>query len=271
MLKGVVMEHINVINGNGNVSREKINVLLDAAIGFYGSKYEPIILDVVRNSLIYERNPYENIKKAISNISEKRVKPYHKMPKACSLTLKVLDNVPLNAIIWKPEHHDQDYAILAHELYGHAVCGMKKLIVGGTFKRNGISLYNIQTEKSRLELLNEGFMEFIAKSIVERTSKNITQSYSKKYDLARRCAEYIWKILGKDLVLDDLVEYHGMIEKEYNKNCDTHSLVLLDRLLQCNAATLEIFPFGAKKVSKSIKKELVEFRKRKISKVLNKK
>lgn len=257
------MESIKVINGSGKVSREKINILLDSAIEFYGSKYESVILDVVKHTYIYEMSPHENVKKVILDISGRHLNLSYNMPKACHLTLKVLGDTPLSVVIWKPRYHDQDYSILAHELYGHAVCSRKKLIVNGKFTRNGISLYNMQTGNTRLELLNEGFMEFIAKSIVENTNRNITNNHSKKYDLARKCAEYIVGILGKNLILDDLVEYQGMIEKEYTKDCGKDSLVLLEYLLQCEVRNKVIFPMKGQKVFKQIRKELEEFKKRK--------
>lgn len=260
------MESIKVINGRGNVSKEKINILLDAAIELYGSKYEQIVLAAVRNTIIYEMKPHENIKKAIQNISGNSPKIYGKMPKACHLSLGSIEDNAVSVVIWKPQNRDEDYYVLAHELYGHSVCGRENPMIRTKYSRNGISLYDLKTGKTKLELLNEGFMEVIAKRIINKTDRNITESLSERYQLARKSASYIWNVLGKDKVLDDLIEYHGTIEKEYNQEADGSSLILFNHLLEQEVQMRKlqkIFPSGTRTLEQKVKKELVKFKKRK--------
>lgn len=260
------MESVNVINSKGITSKEKINVLLDATIEFYGPKYEQIVLDVVRNTIIYEMKPDENIKKAIQNISGSSPKIYGKMPKACYLSLGCIENDILDFVVWKPQNRDDDYYTLAHELYGHGVCGQENPIINTKYSRNGISLHNLKTRETKLELLNEGFMEAIAAKIIKKTDRNITENLSEKYQLARKSASYIWNILGKSKVLEDLVEYYGTVEKEYNHEGQGNSLILLNHLLEKEVQMKKIqkiFPLGTKIVEQQVKNELIKFKKRK--------
>ena len=44
------MNNLNIIYGNGEDTKRKLDVLLEGAIKFYGSNYESLILDVVKNT-----------------------------------------------------------------------------------------------------------------------------------------------------------------------------------------------------------------------------
>lgn len=257
------MEQINMLKSVGkDITREKVNILLEAAVKFYGQKYENIILDVVRNTLFYEMDPNEKIHKAIENVTGVKQKAKGQMPKACQLSLGSIDGSSLDVVIWKPQNQDEDFSILSHELYGHTVCSKKSSIVQSKYKRNGLCLYDIQTEKVKLELINEGFMECIGQTIVRSTKKGIENVPSKRYSLARKSANYILKTLGKDEVLEDLVEYTGIIEKKYNGDEKKKLLTNLDFLLQREIKARNFFSKRSGILEEQVKKELIKFKQR---------
>ena len=63
------MNNLNIIYGNGEDTKRKLDVLLEGAIKFYGSNYESLILDVVKNTGFYESDGKYNEKEVLEYLS----------------------------------------------------------------------------------------------------------------------------------------------------------------------------------------------------------
>ena len=231
------MNNLNIIYGNGEDTKRKLDVLLEGAIKFYGSNYESLILDVVKNTGFYESDGKYNEKEVLEYLSGNnkiRISKFSSYNKIASFYLqKSVIEGKISSIVATPIiKTDYDYHIFAHELFGHAICGKINPTIATKdelYKRNGISLTT--RKKDYYDLLNEGFMEVIASSIVEQNKHNIKDISSINYLTARYCATKIFDTIGKEKMLKILVYYKYNIERIYNYDSKTNELKLLDKLL----------------------------------------
>lgn len=256
------MENINIINGNGNATRKKIDVLLDLAIDFYGPKYEKIIMDVVNNAYFYETNPNQSANDVIKDIVGENNCRKNTISFEAFYFINPTANGLDQIIVTKPKTNDRDYHILAHELFGHAVCGKIKPIIKkkNIYQRNGISLANEKTVEN--DVINEGFMESIASSIIKLNKNGITDVTSKKYALAKRSADCIMEYLGKDEIIKSLVLGKGGIAKKYNYDACYNEWRKLNKCLELELEIREGCSLNSSLLDKEINKNLKCFVKR---------
>ena len=227
------MEKINVLLGEGSATKEKVNRLLDGAIKFYGPKYEQLVLQTVREAIFceYEKEETvndilpkvfeasENLKGGRLNLNFSNILKAKKVG-ACLIVNRTMDGNE-QIVITKNTTKRNDYHILAHELFGHAVCGKEKLIVeedGKIYQRNGISLMEINDNDSRNIYINEGYMELIASQVLKESCIDDTGSQNCGYRMSQYCAMQIMNLLGKDNVIESLVEYQGRLIEESRKD-----------------------------------------------------
>ena len=263
------MNNLNIIYGNGEDTKRKLDVLLEGAIKFYGSNYESLILDVVKNTGFYESDGKYNEKEVLEYLSgnnKTKISKFSSYNKIASFYLQksVIEGKKSSIVATPIIKTDYDYHIFAHELFGHAICGKINPTIATKdelYKRNGISLTT--RKKDYYDLLNEGFMEVIASSIVEQNKHNIKDISSINYLTARYCATKIFDTIGKEKMLKILVYYKYNIERIYNYDSKTNELKLLDKLLELELKTRDN-PIINGFLNTRIEQNLNSFQKRKI-------
>lgn len=239
------MEKINILMGS-EITTEKVNRLLDGAIKFYGPKYEHLILKTVREALFCEYESNKSIYDILLDISKtrndiKNIKlnlDFNNLLKLRKIGACFVVNRSAGKneqiIITRNSKTDEDYHILAHELFGHAICGKEKSIVEqeeNIYQRNGISLMEINGRDNRYIYSNEGYMEFIASNITKLSGIKDIRSKNYGYKMSKYCASQIISLLGKDTVIDSLVTYEGkLVEKNIKNNYDMKQI---ESLLKC--------------------------------------
>ena len=263
------MKDLNIIYGDGEDTKRKLDTLLEPAVKFYGSVYENLIFEVVKNTGFYESDGKYSEKEIIEYIAgNKKIRTSKFLGKVASFYYRIgTPNGKAVGVVATPKvKTDYDYHIFAHELFGHAMCDRYNPIVeidGKSYKRNGISL--TKCRKDYYDLLNEGFMEVIASSIVAQNSKGIQEISSLNYLTAKYSASKIFDTIGKEKMLKVLTYYKHNIEKIYNENSKINELAILDRLLRLELKTREK-PTINRVINTKIEENLGGFQKRKIRK-----
>lgn len=266
------MENLKIINGNGKATKEKVNILLDAAIEFFGSKYENVILDVIKDAYFYEWSNNQSANDVIDEITDNKsiieappIFSCSKDPEAFYFLNRNKSKRFDQIIVSHPDLSDRDYHIMAHELFGHAVCGKINVFVrkqGKVYQRNGVAISN--DTKSKNDILNEGFMETIATEIIQRTDRRIQDSSSSNYSEAKKSSDMIFSTLGKEKVLNALVFNKGNLERKYNFGSSRNEWKKLNSLLEKELLFRNILPIRYKAIINEIDKNLERFEKRKI-------
>ena len=202
------MEKVNVLNTNGELTNHIINTLLDSALKFYAG-YEDIVMETLKKVSFYELNKKESMDTVITILTGYCVKEgtnkgnsgvflYPRNP--------MIDSEYGDTIIYRIDEAKQAYHTLAHELFGHAVCGREARLVkknNELYNRNGISLKGIYSNEKYNVYLNEGAMDFIADSIVRNIGMRIKKSNG--YAAAKMSCASIYNYIGRDNFLDALV------------------------------------------------------------------
>lgn len=173
------MEKINILLGEGSATKEKVNRLLDGAIKFYGPKYEQLVLQTVREAIFceYEKEETvndilpkvfevsENLKGGRLNLNFSNILKAKKVG-ACLIVNRTMDGNE-QIVITKNTTKRNDYHILAHELFGHAVCGKEKLIVEEDGKDDA-SMRQIDESLKKLWMLSSSKILFPVKNRLKK-------------------------------------------------------------------------------------------------------
>ncbi len=253
--------NLNVIYGDKEFTKRKLEVLLESAIDFYKPIFkedsEKILLNILNKTYFCELDREYITKEFISRFMSD-IDNFSLFVKGCCLRVKNVD-----IIITTNSGTNEDYHIFAHEFFGHRVCRefSKYVVIGNEiYNRDGISLFS--NEKEKYALINEGFMELIASDIMKHNKGNITDCKSLLYLRANYCSEIITKHLGYEKMLQILVYNKYNLSDEYNSTC-RNELDKLDNLLNLDLQT-RTFKILNKYMNKKIDKNLEKFQKRKI-------
>ncbi|MBQ8431035.1 MAG: hypothetical protein IJX26_03750 [Clostridia bacterium] len=206
--------NVNIFKGSSDISISKrISKLFPAALDFYGEKYKEILLQAINDNIFYELSTNENVIEVIEKLSGKKFSDEEKSSNIGGATINLTISGKKRTVIIVKDlpYYDLDNT-LAHELFGHAVCRIQNPIVqidGKDYKRDGVSLIPTTNEgKNRGEGINEGCMDFIAEQILKRATKNPLYCLNSQrlYKTSTDFAEYLFSCLGKELMLEILVE-----------------------------------------------------------------
>lgn len=117
---------------------------------------------------------------------------------------------------------DEMRAILAHELYGHVVCATQNSFVTNDYYkcfRNGISFERIKTNELINDQANEGMIEYIVGQIMHIYNPKYARGKNLYiYYHAVELAKLMFKYIGKEKMLELLVQGNAVIEKIFDKN-----------------------------------------------------
>lgn len=202
------MEKVNVLNTNGELTNHIINTLLDSALEFYKG-YEDIVMKTIREVSFYELGEKESMDTVITILTGYCVKEgTHKGNLGVFLYPRnpMIDSGYGDVIIYRANAERHVYHTLAHESFGHAVCGREARLVkknNELYNRNGISLKDIYSNEEYNIYLNEGAMDFIADSIVRNIGIKVRTS--DEYAAAKMSCASIYNYIGRNNFLDALV------------------------------------------------------------------
>ena len=158
---------INIIGEDTN-TYDIVNHLLFGALKYYGKKYKKVIEQAIKQTVFYEKKHNETVSDVVKKICNVTL-PIFELPYVNSGNLSLQKcGKRVNYVIWEPTNTDLDYHTIAHELYGHGVCDVKRSYgVNGNeiFRRNGINVSS--ANKNQYRLLNEGMMETISFGIID--------------------------------------------------------------------------------------------------------
>lgn len=244
------MEDLNIVKGRGIATEYVVNSLFEGANYFYGTKYEKIIKSAINSTKFIELDENEKM----NDISELGIPDKYENTKGLHINI-IEGQKNVRYIIWKPTNTVVDYHIIAHELYGHAVCESISTSVWANnrvYSRNGIALTD-SNGNNRFELINEGLIENIAHGIIE-TKGGIKRVVSNNYEFAEKCGKYLFNMYGKEKMLDIMVKYDYDLIKYFNL------YEKLEKILKKELKTKdkEKIEHKAKKQLKKIKKYVTE-------------
>lgn len=206
--------NISNIKGNKDLNDMALE-LYPSALKFYGTKYKETIDLAIKNTILYKSNnadiigflTYELKQENIRNIPDLKNSNF---PGFYSKSNNL--NEPAYIII-KDDSPKIMKHILAHELYGHAVCSEHKPIIlhnGLPHIRNGIQFCNTINSMFINNNSNEGLIEYIALNIMK--CYNQSNESMSDYKDSLIVATQLFKYIGKDKMLDLLVLNNGNIE-----------------------------------------------------------
>lgn len=221
---------VNVIGEDTN-TYDIVNHLLFGALKYYGKRYKRIIEQAIKDTIFYEKSHDETMSDATKKICNVAL-PLFELPYVKSGNLSLhRRGKKVNYIIWEVTNTDLDYHTIAHELYAHGVCDIKRsygIHNKEVFHRNGINVINYTTNKSKYRLLNEGMMETISYGIIDNMEDiKKTGSDLKSYLLATKCSDFLFDLVGKEELIHYLVHY-----KKIPKNLEEEDMDILDKVLR---------------------------------------
>lgn len=213
------MERSKIIT-NGDLERlyDRLSVLEEKALKFYGAKYGKYASKGINKYNIVEIGENENIETLLREMYPDLDENWIAGVKDAKGLTCDFDNNP--TIYIAADLHD--YGV-THEIFGHGGCSFVKNrfeIDDHIIKRNGIQYYTDDSLRkapgsksvSVNGALNEGFMNLIAGNAL-----NMPINTKSMYALSESAARYIYEILGHDVVMDSLVMGKERIADEYNK------------------------------------------------------
>ncbi len=222
------MNKIKTLKGTSLLSDIAIE-LYPSALKFYGDKYKFIIDDTLNRTVLYEWTKESPIE-IIRDITKENVKPnqiksliekeqttfgFHYLGQRLFTGIE-------HFVVAKPvPNKDELRAILAHELYGHAVCSDYNTYVrneGHLCLRNGIILANLKSDDLINNQAGEGMTEYIAMQIMQiykPSFKRPKNQYS--YNDGVEVASQLFKYVGKEKMLELLALGKGSIENLFDK------------------------------------------------------
>ena len=213
-------------NLSGNQKLIDISLeLYPYALKFYGEKYKEIIESTLANTELYQWNgiDFKNFLKEELNLSATNVSNDQTKNNLYGVHIQNFNRPKKNSIIIRESSYMTTKHLLAHELYGHAVCSeYSPIVLHNDFphERNGIHLTNFINKEQLNIFSNEGIIEFIALNIM-----NLVDKYyiGKKYYINEvDVASVLFSCIGKDKLLDLLVKNNGNIETLFDdKNSDS--------------------------------------------------
>ena len=211
------MEKVNVINSNGNTTNIIVNDLLESALKFYGKEYEDVVIQTIRDTNFYEVSKHENINEVITKILGRKSSSMSKNDTGCFLYPRnpEVEASYNDTVLYRIRGKKEAYVTLAHELFGHAVCGKINRVVykdNKKYNRNGLFLYGIDNNEIKNKILNEGFADFIAELVVN--DYGMKACLSESYKMAKESAKALYNYIGRENILKALVLSQYDIERE---------------------------------------------------------
>ncbi len=222
------MKSISTLKGTNLLSDLAID-LYPSSLKFYGNKYKTIIDSTLSRTILYEWNnesPYEvisDITKGKVNSSEAEIlAEKHKDSYGLHyISRSLFTGIKHFVVVKNVSNKDELAALLAHELYGHAVCSDYNtyMVKDGYYSsRNGIDFLNLKNGVLINQQANEGMIEYIALQIMHIYSPNFKRPKNNYvYNDAVEVARQIFKYIDKETMLELLVKGKGSIEKLFDK------------------------------------------------------
>lgn len=223
------MRKIRVVNGSTILS-DKAMELYPYAIQYYGDKYKSIVDSALDKTIIFEwhNEPKEEVFRQTTGIKVSAGNFNNTQIKEGSVNGFHISNIIPNfgiqhvVAVKLIGNTDDVSAVLAHELYGHAVCSEKNPVVpknGMLFNRDGINISGLMTKKVYNEQANEGMIEYIAKNIMSLYKKGYSRPGNAwVYNEAVIVASIMFKYIGKEKMLDLLTLNQGAIEDLFDSS-----------------------------------------------------
>ncbi len=223
------MEKISTLKGTNLLSDIAID-LYPSSLKFYGDKYKAIIDTTLNRTVLYEWNDesaYEVIRditngKVDCNEAEELAEKHKNSYGLHYISKKFFTGLKHFVVIKNVDDKDELASLLAHELYGHAVCSDYNTYMvndGYLCSRNGIDFLNIKNGVLLNQQANEGMIEYIASQIMHIYSPNFKRPKNNYvYNDAVEVARLIFKYIDKETMLKLLVEGKGSIEKIFDKD-----------------------------------------------------
>ena len=224
------MNNLNVINGSGKYINDCVDRCLEAAIKWYGDKYEDIIVDTIHRVNFYnwqDNQSFSDVKREIlgssyiegSSIKDGMNEQMNKGFYFVNTTNGKYDKI----VVCQEEKLRHDYNVLVHELYGHAVMGNVDEVIylnNEEVIRNGIRLFSSKSKHILNNWANEGFVEYSAENISRMAGVSIDKKTMYNYVLTMRLAALAIDIIGREKVFDSLILNEGIFKDEYNKGLE---------------------------------------------------
>lgn len=244
------MDKIKVAHGTTLLSDLSLE-LYPSSLEFYGDEYKKIIDEALHRTYLYEWTN-QSLLDIMRQITRRDVKPSEvqkQLEKEKStfgfhyLAKRLFVGMEHFVVVRNLSNKDEMRAIIAHELYGHAVCATYNNFVTNDYHmcfRNGISFERLQTNEIINDQANEGMIEYIAGQIMHiynpkfARAKNL-YTYGHAVEVARQMFNYI----GKEKMLRLLVLGDGAIEKLFNKD-NVYSWRLLSTELEKKQNEIDI-------------------------------
>jgi len=244
------MDKLKVVNGT-NLLRDLSLELYPSALEFYGDEYKTIIDETLNRTYLYEwtNQSFLDIMRQITRRDVKPSEVQKQIEKEKTtfgfhyLAKRLFVGMEHFVAVRNLSNKDEMRAIIAHELYGHAVCATYNNFVTNDYymcSRNGISLERIKNNELIDEQANEGMIEYMASQIMHIYNPNFKRAknlytYGHAVEVARQMFNYI----GKDEMLKLLVLGNGTIEKLFDKD-NVFSWRSLSSELEKNQSEIDI-------------------------------
>ena len=204
--------------------------LYPSALEFYGDEYKKIIDETLHRTYLYEWTN-QSFLDIMCQITRRAIKPSEVQKQLDKekttfgfhyLAKRLFVGMEHFVVVRNLSNKDEMRAILAHELYGHAVCATQNSFVTNDYYkcfRNGISFERIKTNELINDQANEGMIEYIAGQIMHiYNPKYAREKNLYIYDHAVELAKLMFKYIGKEKMLELLVQGNAVIEKIFDKN-----------------------------------------------------
>lgn len=235
------MNNLNVINGSGKYINDCVDRCLEAAIKWYGDKYEDIIVDTIHRVNFYnwqDNQSFSDVKRDIlgssytegSSIKDGMNEQMNKGFYFVNTTNGKYDKI----VVCQEEKLRHDYNVLVHELYGHAVMGSVDEVIylnNEEVIRNGIRLFSSKSKHILNNWANEGFVEYSAENISRMAGVSIDKKTMYNYVLTMRLAALAIDIIGREKVFDSLILNEGIFKDEYNKGLEYDEWKIISKLV----------------------------------------
>lgn len=223
------MNKIKVAHGTTLLSDLSLE-LYPTALEYYGDEYKKVIDETLQRTYLYEwtNQSFLDIMRQItrSDVKPSEVQKQIEKEKITFgfhyLAKRLFVGMEHFVVVRNLSNKDEIRAIIAHELYGHAVCATHNNLVTNDYYtcfRNGINFQRIKTNELINDQANEGMIEYIASQIMHIHNPNFKREKNLyTYGHAVEVARQMFKYVGKDKMLELLVLGNGTIEKLFDEN-----------------------------------------------------
>ena len=190
-----------------------------AAIDYYGEKYQSEIDQTIQTTMIYDMKK-DSLKKAIQLILGDKV----------SIKLPCMHNISSFFLVNTFSHYEK-YVLcrgnesrisienaLAHELYGHALFGVKNFLVNnktGIYLRNGFCLKSFVGDDQIYPMWTEGCAALVQEELLTRLDHPFYLAPS--YQVAYQGAKFLKEVVGKEKLNESLIDGSKEAILEFNE------------------------------------------------------